>query len=159
MPTEEQTSQDIFRLGQEIFDSNGNKIGKVQARFERYILVEGGGLFGRVYYIPRSTIGKNESGNQKLFVHLSKDEMREAGYTNVPEDLYDDVPEPGIPQIFSGVPKFAKRPLSPAQTGHYNYGRRWPGINTDAAGSYHREEVLPIPQKTVETSEENRRNA
>lgn len=159
MPTKEQTSQGDFQLGQEVFDSNGNKIGKVQARFARYVLVEGGRLFGRAYYIPRSALGKSESGNSELFVRFNKDEMRELGYTNVPDDLYDDVPEPGIPQIFSGVPKFAKRPLSPAQTGHYNYGRRWPGINTDAAGSYHRDEVLPIPQKMVETSEENRRNA
>jgi hypothetical protein len=25
----------------------------------------------------------------------------------------------------------------------------WPGINTDASGSYHREEVLPRPQSYV----------
>ncbi len=157
MPTEEHTSQDIFYLGEEVFDTNGNRIGKVGARFERYILVEGGGLFGRAYYIPRSAV--NRSGNGVLIVHYDKDELREMGFNNVPDDLYNDVPEPGVPQIFSGVPKFAKRPLSPAETGHYHYGRRWPGINTDAAGSYHREEVLPIPQKLVEASEENRRKA
>jgi hypothetical protein len=157
MPTEEHTSQNIFELGQEVFDSNGNKIGKVQARFARYILVESGGLFGSAYYIPRSALSK--SGNGDLLISVDKARIRESGFHNVPEDLYDDVPEPGIPQIFSGVPKFAKRPLSPAQTGHYHYGRHWPGINTDAAGSYHREEVLPIPQKLVEASEENRRKA
>lgn len=159
MPIEEHTSQNNFELGQEVFDSNRNKIGKVQARFARYLLVESGGLFGRAYYIPRSIIEKAGSKNSELFVSTNKTEMRELGFQNVPEDLYDDVPEPGVPQIFSGVPKFAKRPLSPAQTGHYHYGRRWPGINTDAAGSYHREEVLPIPQKLVEASEENRRKA
>lgn len=159
MPTEEYTSQDILQLGQEVFDSSGNKIGKVQARFARYVLVEGGGLFGHTYYLPRSVITKNSSGNSELFVSSDKAELRASGFQNVPEDLYDDVPELGIPQIFSGVPKFAKRPLSPAQTGHYNYGRHWPGINTDAAGSYHRDEVLPIPQKLVEASEGNRRKA
>ncbi len=157
MPTEEHTSQDILQLGRDVFDSDGNKIGKVQARFERYILVEGGGLFGSAYYIPRSVVHKGE-GNH-LGIGLNKAEMRKMGLHNVPDDLYNDVSEPGVPQIFSGVPKFAKRPLSPAQTGHYNYGRHWPGINTDAAGSYHRDEVLPIPQKLIQSSEENRRKA
>jgi hypothetical protein len=147
----------LYELGQEVLDNNGNKIGKVQARFERYVLIESGGLFGRAYYVPHSIISK--SGEGSLIVRFSKDELQEMGLNSVPDDLYNDVPEHGIPQIFSGVPKFAKRPLSPAQTGHYNYGRRWPGINTDAAGSYHREEVLPIPQKLVETLEENRHKA
>lgn len=157
MPTEKYTAPDNFHLGQDVFDTDGNKVGKVQARFERYVLVESGGLFGRAYYIPRDVLSQSRDGS--ALVGLSKDGLREAGWNNVPDDLYDDVPEPGVPQVFSGVPKFAKRPLSPAQTGHYNYGRRWPGINTDAAGSYHREEVLPIPQKLVEASEENRRKA
>lgn len=153
MPTEEH----IFQLGSDVFDSNGDKIGKIQARFTRYILVESGGIFGRAYYIPRSIVYKSAEGI--VAVNLNKAEMRELGLHNVPDDLYNDVPEPGVPQIFSGVPKFARRPLSPAETGHYHYGRRWPGINTDAAGSYHRDEVLPIPQTLVETSEENRRKA
>ena len=157
MPTEEHPSLGIFHLGQEVYDNDGNKLGKVQARFARYILVERGGLFGKTYYVPHTAISKS-SGNS-LYLALSEGELREQGYNSVPEDLYDEVPEPGVPQVFSGVPKFAKRPLSPAQTGHYHYGRRWPGINTDAAGSYHREEVLPIPQKLVEASEENRRRS
>lgn len=151
MPIEEYT----FQLGQEVFDSDGNKLGKVQARFHRYVLVERGGLFGRTYYIPHTVISKNVDG--ALYLALSEDELRERSYQQVPEDLYEETPEPGIPQSFSGVPQFARRPLSPAQTGHYSYGRRWPGINTDAAGSYHREEVLPIPQKLVEASNEKRR--
>jgi len=153
MPTEEH----IFQLGQEVMDNDGNKLGKLQARFERYILVERGGLFGKTYYVPHTAISK--SANGVLYLTLSEAELREQGYNSVPEDLYNEVQEMGVPKVFSGVPKFAKRPLSPAQTGHYSYGRRWPGINTDAAGSYHREEVLPIPQKLVEASEENRRKA
>lgn len=156
MPTEEHTAaQDAVQLGQEVLDSSGNKIGKVQARFVRYILVEGGGLFGRAYYIPRSSVA--QSGDSTLHAAFDKAQMRELGLHNIPDDLYDDVADPGIPQSFSGVPQFAKRPLSPAQTGHYHYGRRWPGINTDAAGSYHREEVLPIPQKLVEAADGKRR--
>ncbi len=157
MPTEEHTPRTIYQLGQEVIDSEGNKVGKVQARFARYLLVERGGLFSKAYYIPHTTINKNING--VLYLTLSEAELRERGYTAVPEDLYDEVAEPGVPEVFSGVPKLAKRPLSPAQTGHYHYGRRWPGINTDAAGSYHREEVMPIPQKLVEAAGEDRRRA
>ncbi len=157
MPTEEQTSQEPFHLGEEVFDNDGNSIGKVQARFDRYVLVERGGLFGKTYYLPHTALSKNADG--ALHLAVSAEELRKQGYNEVPADLYDETPEMGVPKIFSGVPKFAKRPLSPAQTGHYNYGRHWPGINTDAGGSYHRDEVLPIPQKLVEASEENRRKA
>jgi hypothetical protein len=157
MSTEEHSSQDIFQLGQEVVDNDGNKMGKVQARFERYVLVERKGFFTKVYYVPHTVIGKNVNG--VLHLTLSEEDLREQGYDEVPTDLYDEVVEPGVPQVFSGVPKFAIRPLSPAQTGHYHYGRRWPGINTDAGGSYHREEVLPIPQKLVAASEKNRRKS
>ncbi|MEO7019645.1 MAG: hypothetical protein ABI234_05790 [Ktedonobacteraceae bacterium] len=155
MSNEEHSSQDIFELGQEVVDNDGNNIGKMQARFDRYVLVERGGLFGKTYYVPRTAISKDASG--VLHLTLSEGDLRKQGYNQLPADLYDEVPELGIPHIFSGVPKFAKRPVSPAQTGHYNYGRHWPGINTDAGGSYHRDEVLPIPQKMVEASERNRR--
>ena len=74
MPTEEHTSQDIFHLGQEVFDSEGNKIGKVQARFERYILVENGGFFGRTYYIPHTRISK--SAGDAVNLSLSEAELR-----------------------------------------------------------------------------------
>jgi hypothetical protein len=154
MPSEENTAWDTFQLGQTVLDSEGNKLGKVQARFHSYVLVERGGFFGRTYYIPLTLFTQQSS---QLSLSLSEEEIRERGYHQVPDDLYIEIPEPGIPQIFSGVPKFAKRPLSPAQTGHYNYGRHWPGINTDAAGSYHRDEVLPIPQKLVEPSAEDPR--
>jgi hypothetical protein len=156
MPTEEYTSQQTFQLGAEVFDNDGNKIGKVQARFNRYLLVERGSLFVKAYYVPHTLISKNTGG--ALYLATNEEALREQGYNRVPEDLYEETPEPGVPQVFSGVPKFAKRPLSPAETGHYHYGRRWPGINTDAAGSYHREEVLPIPQKLVEASEDKKRH-
>ncbi len=157
MATKEQIPQDDFELGEEVFDSDGNRIGKLRARFEHYVLVERGGLFVKTYYIPHTAIGKSDNGVLNLM--LSEEELRERGYNQVPEDLYNEAPDEGQPKIFSGVPKFAKRPLSPAQTGHYNYGRHWPGINTDAAGSYHRDEVVPIPQNLVEPSEENRRKS
>jgi hypothetical protein len=158
MATEEQTSQDNFQIGQEVIDGDGNKLGVVQARFTRYVLVERGGFFGKVYYVPRVLLTADKSG-RSLSLGLNEAELRAQGYNQVPLDLYNEEKEAGVPQVFSGVPKFSSRPLSPAQTGHYAYGRRWPGINTDAAGSYLREEVLPIPQKLVQAREEDRRKA
>lgn len=155
MPTEASSSGTAFQLGQDVVDSDGNKVGKVQARFTRHLLVERRGLFSRAYYIPQTTISTQSNG--ALHLSLSEAELREHGYTSIPDDLYNEVAEPGVPEVFSGVPKVARRPLSPAQTGHYHYGRHWPGINTDATGSYHREEVLPIPQHMVKSAGENRR--
>jgi hypothetical protein len=70
------------------------------------------------------------------------------GLNDVPDDLYDEVSESGVP-VVRGAAQFARRPLSPAETGHYHYGKRSPGMNTDASGSYHRDEVLPRPQTYV----------
>jgi hypothetical protein len=47
------------------------------------------------------------------------------------------------------VPLYGRSPLSPAETGHYNYGPNYPGINTDASGSYRRDEVRPDPERYV----------
>jgi len=140
-----------FEIGQEVIDKDGNRLGKIQGRFSRYILVERGGLFVKAYYIPHSAINKNTRGI--LHLAYSEDELRRKGFNNIPDDLYIESPELGPPDL-SGTAQFARGPLSPAQTGHYNYGRHWPGMNTDASGSYHREEVLPVPQKYVGESTE-----
>jgi hypothetical protein len=136
-----------FKIGQNVIDAQGNWLGKIQARFSRYILVERGRLVPKVYYVPRSAI-KEQIKHNTVFLTLSEDDLVRRGLTSVPNDIYDEVPEYGIPTV-RGTPLFARRPLSPAETGHYNYGKHWPGINTDASGSYHREEVLPVPQTYV----------
>jgi hypothetical protein len=138
-------TQSRFYIGQDVVDRDGEIIGSVEARFSHYILVNIGGLV-RPAYIPDRLI---EAVN-KQFIQLSTSELevRKMGLQNVPDDLYDDTPEYDVPTV-NGVPLFARDPLSPAETGHYNYGPYFPGINTDAAGSYHPEEVRPIPQKYV----------
>jgi len=151
MPIEESVSKpdnipQIFELGEEVFDKDGKKLGKVQARFSRYILVERGGLFIKAFYVPHSAVSSHTKNIIRL--SLSEDELREKGLNRIPDDLYTESPEFGIPHV-SGVALFGQRPLSPAETGHYSYGRRWPGMNTDASGSYRREEVIPHPQELV----------
>ena len=136
-----------FKIGQEVVDAQGKWLGKIQARFSRYILVERGRFVPKVYYVPQSAIREQIKDNI-VFLTLSEDDLVNRGLIRVPDDLYDEVPEAGLPTV-RGVPQFARRPLSPAETGHYNYGKHWPGINTDATGSYHREEVLPVPQTYV----------
>lgn len=135
-----------FELGQKVLDKDGKRLGKIQARFSNYVLVERGGLFVKAYYVPHSAI--RDSSKDIILLSLSENDLKRQGLNSVPDDLYNNTPEPGRPDV-SGVAQFARRPLSPAETGHYNYGRRWPGINTDASGSYPREEVLPVPQKYV----------
>ena len=139
----------IVRLGQEVLGKDGKPLGKVRARFPTYFLVERGTIFIKAYYVPRNAIQSVEKNIIRL--SLTEADLLDKGLNSVPDDLYVETPEPGEPH-YSGVAQFARGPLSPAETGHYNYGRRWPGMNTDASGSYHREEVLPRPQKFVSDS-------
>jgi hypothetical protein len=136
-----------FKIGQNVIDSKRKWLGKVEARFSRYILVERGRLFGSVYYVPQSAV-RDEIKNNTILLAVSEEDLLRMGLNNIPDDLYEDVPEAGVP-VVRGAAQFARRPLSPAETGHYAYGTRGPGMNTDASGSYHRDEVLPRPQTYV----------
>ena len=136
-----------YKIGMNVLDSQRNWLGKVQARFSRYILVERGRFFRSVYYVPQSIV-QDEIKNNTIVLTISEEELLSRGCNDIPADLYDDVPEYGVP-VVRGAAQFARRPLSPAETGHYAYGRRSPGINTDASGSYHRGEILPRPQRYV----------
>jgi len=136
-----------YKIGQSVVDSQGNWLGKVRARFANYVLVERGRLALKVFYVPQSAIQEQVKGNT-LFLTMSEEELVRQGYDRVPDDLYEETPDVGVPVVI-GAPQFARRPLSPAETGHYNYGKYWPGINTDAGGSYFRREVNPTPQTYV----------
>jgi hypothetical protein len=136
-----------FLIGQEVLDKNGESLGEVKARFGRYILAERGGLFAKPFYIPIAAT-EDEIKNNVVRLMVSEQGLLDRGLDVVPNDLYNEMPDPGRPAL-NGVPLFANGPLSPAETGHYNYGPNSPGINTDASGSYHREEVAPSPQRYV----------
>ncbi len=137
-----------FQLGEQAVDKDGYILGKVEARFANYILIErSSGLLAKAYYVPRS-YATNDTKRGFVRLSLSEDELVSKGYNAVPDDLYDNIPEYGAP-ITSGIAQFAFGPLSPAETGHYNYGPNFPGMNTDASGSYHHDEVRPTPQRYV----------
>ncbi|GAC1655058.1 MAG: hypothetical protein NVS4B12_27380 [Ktedonobacteraceae bacterium] len=136
-----------FQLGEQAVDKDGYILGKVEARFTNYILVERSGLLVKTYYVPQH-LATNDTRRGIVRLALSEDELIHSGYNAVPDDLYDETPEYGAP-VTSGVAQYARGPLSPAETGHYNYGPNFPGMNTDASGSYHHEEVRPTPQRYV----------
>ncbi len=141
------SSQSKLVLGQEVIDKNGAWVGEVRARFGNYMLADRGGLVVKPYYIPYTLIGETDEGGA---VHLSTtiEDLLARGLDRVPEDLYGVAPDSDLSRV-RGVPQFARGPLSPAETGHYNYGPNYPGINTDASGSYEREYVVPNPRKYV----------
>jgi hypothetical protein len=136
-----------YAIGQEVVDKDGTWLGTVQARFDRYILAERGSLFVKALYVPLTVI-EDEVKNNTVRLTASEQDLLARGLDRVPNDLYFDVPESSRPAL-TGVPMFARGPLSPAETGHYNYGPNYPGINTDASGSYPRDEVVPTPQRYV----------
>ncbi len=136
-----------FQLGEQVVDKDGYIIGKVEARFTNYILVERSGLLVTTYYVPQN-LAVTDTKRGLVRLTLSEDELVRDDYKAVPDDLYDETPEYGTP-VTTGVAQYARGPLSPAETGHYNYGPNFPGMNTDASGSYHHEEVRPTPQRYV----------
>jgi len=139
-----------FLIGQEVIDKDNYFVGKIGARFNRYILVERGGLVVKAFYVPQR-FAKSNSRNGLVQLSVSEDELVAQGYNSLPDDLYganEDTSDSEQPLV-RGVPQFARGPLSPAETGHYNYGPNFPGINTDASGSYHRDEIRPTPQRYV----------
>jgi hypothetical protein len=136
-----------YLIGQEVVDKDGTWLGTVQARFDRYILAERGGLFVKALYVPLTAI-EDEVKNNVVRLTVSEHDLLVRGLESVPNDLYFDGPETNRPAL-TGIPMFARGPLSPAETGHYNYGPNYPGINTDASGSYPRDEVVPTPQRYV----------
>lgn len=140
-------SQSPFKLGQDVIDKDGHWVGLIRARFSHYILVERGRFAIKAFYVPQS-LTSDTIKNNIVRLTVSESDMHAMGATSVPENLYNEAPEQAMPQL-NGIPMFARGPLSPAETGHYNYGPNSPGINTDASGSYDRGYVVPNPQKYV----------
>jgi len=139
--------QSRFKLGEQAIDKDGYIIGTIEARFTNYILVERSGLLVKAFYVPQN-IATHDAKRGIVRLALREAELVKNGYNALPDDLYDDAPEYGEP-VTSGVAQYARGPLSPAETGHYNYGPNFPGMNTDASGSYLHEEVRPTPQRYV----------
>jgi hypothetical protein len=131
------------KAGQNVYDAQGARVGKILTRFPRYLLVERGIILRRTYYIPVGLVRRVE--DQRVMLAVSEATLIERGYTNAPGELYHTPRIAGgivYPDI-SAASQLGKFPPTPAETGHYHYGPYSPGINTDAGGSYAPHEIDP----------------
>jgi hypothetical protein len=134
---------DQVKAGQQVYDAQGERVGKILVHLPGYILVERGLIFRRTYYVPLGLVqGVN---GQRVRLAVREATLAERGYASVPSELYH-VPRPSGATTFpdiSGASRLGKYPPTPAETGHYHYGPLGPGINTDASGSYAPYEIDP----------------
>ena len=142
-PSEPPLVLDHVTVGQQVYDTQGARVGKVAVRFPLYILIERGWLFPRVYYVPLSLIDRVEG--PLLWLSVSEATLKAREYAQVPLEI-NDTPAPPASEDridISDVSSLGLSPLTPAETGHYHYGPHSPGINTDAGGSYTHAEIDP----------------
>ncbi|HET8842997.1 MAG TPA: hypothetical protein VFN35_16155 [Ktedonobacteraceae bacterium] len=142
-PVETLPLRDQARVGQQVYDTQGARVGKVAVRFPLYLLIERGRIFPRVYYVPLSLVERVEG--LSLWLTVSEATLKADDYAQVPLEI-NDAPAPPASEDridISDVSSLGLSPLTPAETGHYHYGPHSPGINTDAGGSYTPAEIDP----------------
>ena len=142
-PLESPLLHDHVKVGQQVYDTQGARVGKVAVRFPLYLLIERGWIFPRVYYVPLSLIDRVEGPS--LWLSVSEATLKARDYAQVPQEI-NNTPAPPASEDridISDVSSLGLSPLTPAETGHYHYGPHSPGINTDAGGSYTQAEIDP----------------
>jgi len=72
-------------VGDEVFGSDGGKVGDVAIVYPAYIVVEKGFFFPTDYSIPYSAIAS--SGGRQVFLNVTKDEALNSGWDVAPADL------------------------------------------------------------------------
>lgn len=142
-PSGPQLLGDQVSVGQQVYDTQGTRVGKVAVRFPLYILIERGWIFPRVYYVPLSLIA--HINGPSLWLNVSEATLKAQDFAQVPQEINDAPARPARENIIdiSDVSSLGMSPLTPAETGHYHYGPHSPGINTDAGGSYTQAEIDP----------------
>jgi hypothetical protein len=142
-PDETPFLRDPVTVGQQVYDTQGARVGKVAVRFPLSLLIEQGGIFPHVYYVPLSLLDRVEGSS--LWLNISEATLKANASTLVPLEINDTpAPPDGEDRIdISDVSSLGLAPLTPAETGHYHYGPHSPGINTDAGGSYTQAEIDP----------------
>ncbi|MGH2559132.1 MAG: DUF2171 domain-containing protein [Thermomicrobiales bacterium] len=79
------TQQWQFAVGTEVFDANGDKVGKVEHIGPDYIMVEKGFIFHKDLYIPKSAISNYEGG--QIYLSVTNDEAKNRGWEMKPGDI------------------------------------------------------------------------
>jgi len=72
-------------VGDEVFGSDGGKVGEVAIVYPAYIVVEKGFFFPTDYSIPYSAIAS--SGGRQVYLNVTKDEALNSGWDVAPADL------------------------------------------------------------------------
>jgi uncharacterized protein (TIGR02271 family) len=75
-------NQFIVHEGDEVFGSDGDKVGKVIAVQDDYMVVEKGWFFPTDYYIPASAVSSYDNG--QIFLNVTKDVALDQGWDTMP---------------------------------------------------------------------------
>lgn len=75
-------NQFVVHEGDEVFGSDGDKVGKVIAVQNDYVVVEKGWFFPTDYYIPASAVASYDNG--QIYLNVTKDVALEQGWDTMP---------------------------------------------------------------------------
>ena len=91
-------------VGDEVYGSDGDKVGTVAEVQSSYIVVEKGFFFPTDYYIPMSAVAS--ASTDQVYLNVSKDAALQSGWDAQPVDLetagYDTTPTVGASEIGAG---------------------------------------------------------
>jgi uncharacterized protein (TIGR02271 family) len=85
---------DDISIGNEVFGSDGEKVGTVAEIYPGYITVEKGFFFPTDYFIPRAAVQNARDG--QVFLAVSKDATLHSSWDRIPEDLETPGRMPGM---------------------------------------------------------------
>ena len=77
------TESNQITVGDEVYGSDGEKVGTIAEVQASYIVVEKGFFFPTDYYIPMSAV--TSAGNGQVTLNVAKDEALNSGWDTVPE--------------------------------------------------------------------------
>jgi uncharacterized protein (TIGR02271 family) len=77
-----QTQYDMVAVGDDVFGSDGEKVGRIAELYPGYLTVEKGFFFPSDYFIPRQAI-QSVQGNE-VYLNVTKDAALHSGWDQVP---------------------------------------------------------------------------
>jgi uncharacterized protein (TIGR02271 family) len=77
-----QTQYDMVTVGDDVFGSDGEKVGRIAELYPGYLTVEKGFFFPSDYFIPRQAI-QSVQGNE-VYLNVTKDNALHSGWDQVP---------------------------------------------------------------------------
>jgi len=72
-----------LRVGDDVFGSDGEKVGTIAEVQREYLVVEKGFFFPTDYYIPLSAV--STAGSGEIYLNVTKDDALQSGWETVPE--------------------------------------------------------------------------